>query len=83
MRGLAALLRVAIGLDRTHGRRVASVRARADDDLVLIEAMPTVGSDVDLEIHTANERSSLLGEVVDRPVEVVMAGARPTDSRGA
>jgi len=82
VRGLAALLRVAIGLDRTHGRRVASVRSRTDDDRVVIEAVPTVGADVDLEIHTANERASLLGEVADRSVEVVLAGADGAGRRG-
>jgi exopolyphosphatase/guanosine-5'-triphosphate,3'-diphosphate pyrophosphatase len=74
VRGLAGLLRVAIGLDRTHGRRVASVRSRVDDGRIVIEAVPTVGEDVELEIHTANERSSLLAEVADVPVEVVLAG---------
>lgn len=71
VRSLAALLRVAIGLDRTHARRVASVRAGRDGDVVRIEATPTVGQDIDLEVHTAGERSTLLAEVLDADVTVV------------
>ena len=75
VRSLAAILRVAIGLDRTHGRRVASVRAQLDDGTVRIEVTPTVGEDIDLELHTAAERSALLGEVLDAEVVVVRRGA--------
>ncbi|QYG94585.1 Ppx/GppA family phosphatase [Iamia sp. SCSIO 61187] len=74
VRSLAALLRAAIGLDRTHARRVASVRATHDGDVVRIEVTPTVGQDIDLELHTALERSSLLGEVLDAEVQVVRRG---------
>ena len=80
VRSLAAILRVAIGLDRTHGRRVASVRAQRDDGTVRIEVTPTVGEDIDLELHTAAERSALLGEVLDAEVVVVRRGAaEPVD----
>lgn len=77
VRGLAALLRVAIGLDRTHGRRVAGVRARRTDDAVVLEVTPTVGEDAELELHTAAERSGLLAEVLGTPVEVALAGSAP------
>lgn len=71
VRTLAAILRVAIGLDRTHGRRVASVRAGRDlSDRVVVEVTPTVGEDIDLELHTAAERSGLLAEVLDAEVVV-------------
>jgi len=73
VRALAAILRVAIGLDRTHQRRVSSVRARRTEAGVCIEARPTVGADIDLEVYTAGERSGLLAEVLDVHVEVVSA----------
>lgn len=79
VRALAAILRVAIGLDRTHGRRVAAVRARSDDDgAVRIEVTPTVGEDIDLELHTAAERSGLLAEVLDTEVVVARRGEAAT-----
>ena len=75
VRTLAAILRVAIGLDRTHNRRVSAVRALHTGDGVRIDVTPTVGADVELEVHTAAERSGLLAEVLDAPVEVTVAGA--------
>jgi exopolyphosphatase/guanosine-5'-triphosphate,3'-diphosphate pyrophosphatase len=70
VRGLAAILRVAIGLDRTHGRRVSAAHARRADGGVTIEVTPTVGEEIDLELHTATERSGLLSEVLDAPVTI-------------
>ncbi|HXH56316.1 Ppx/GppA phosphatase family protein [Iamia sp.] len=78
VRTLAGILRVAIGLDRTHGRRISAVRARCADGAVRVEVTATVGADIDLEVFTAGERSALLSEVLDRPVEVVRAGAATT-----
>ncbi|HEX7131946.1 MAG TPA: Ppx/GppA phosphatase family protein [Iamia sp.] len=74
VRSLAAILRVAIGLDRTHNRRVASVRAERAGDTVRIDVTPTVGEDIDLELHTAAERSALLAEVLDAEVVVARRG---------
>ena len=71
VRTLAAILRVAIGLDRTHSRRVARVHAGRDlQDRVVVEVTPTVGEDIDLELHTAAERSTLLAEVLGTEVLV-------------
>jgi exopolyphosphatase/guanosine-5'-triphosphate,3'-diphosphate pyrophosphatase len=77
VRVLAAILRVAIGLDRTHTRRVAAVRAAQEDGTVTIEVTPTVGQDIDLELHTAAERSALLAEVLDAEVVVARRGESP------
>lgn len=82
VRALAGVLRVAIGLDRTHGRKVASVRADVDDDTVRIEVTPTVGADIELELHAATERSGLLADVLDRDVEIVAATPTPTSPPG-
>lgn len=75
VRTLAAILRVAIGLDRTHSRRVAGVRARPGKGALRIEVIPAPGEAPELELFTAAERSSLLAEVLDTPVEVVATPA--------
>jgi exopolyphosphatase/guanosine-5'-triphosphate,3'-diphosphate pyrophosphatase len=83
VRVLAGLLRVAIGLDRSHDGRVVSlqVRSRArgsdrsGDRTLVIEARADGGADLELELYTANDRSGLLAEVLERPVEIVAAAA--------
>jgi exopolyphosphatase/guanosine-5'-triphosphate,3'-diphosphate pyrophosphatase len=73
VRVLAGMLRVAIGLDRSHDGRVAGLRVHVRGRRVVIEARPRGRADLDLELYTANDRSGLLAEVLDRPVEVVVA----------
>ncbi len=72
VRALAAILRVAIGLDRTHSRRVASVRARPGKGALRVEVTPAPGDPAELELFSAEERSGLLAELLDTPVEVVI-----------
>jgi exopolyphosphatase/guanosine-5'-triphosphate,3'-diphosphate pyrophosphatase len=71
VRSLAAILRVAIGLDRSHRRRVRAVRAEIGPERVvlLVEAEP--GVDIDLELYAANERKELLEQVLGRPVDLL------------
>jgi exopolyphosphatase / guanosine-5'-triphosphate,3'-diphosphate pyrophosphatase len=45
---LAAILRVALALDRTHQQRVSAVRASAQDDVVRITVQATGDAEVDL-----------------------------------
>jgi len=71
VRTLAALLRVAIGLDRTHDGRVGAVTARLERGQLVVSAHPASEADIGLELYTAAERSTLLGEVLGRPVRVV------------
>ena len=77
VRALAAILRVAIGLDRTHSRRVAAVRARPGKGALRVEVTPAPGEAAELELFTAEERSGLLAEVLDTAVEVVAVDAAP------
>ncbi len=64
VRVLAALLRVAIGLDRSHDQRAKSVRALQDGHQLVIEVRGRrPDTDLDLEFYSAGERSSLLEEV--------------------
>jgi exopolyphosphatase / guanosine-5'-triphosphate,3'-diphosphate pyrophosphatase len=75
---LAAILRVAIGLDRSHDGRVRSVMARVDRDRLVIEALAKRGKEISLELYTAHERSDLLEEVLGHHVDIVAAAARST-----
>jgi exopolyphosphatase/guanosine-5'-triphosphate,3'-diphosphate pyrophosphatase len=72
VRSLAAVLRVAIGLDRRHEGRVAGVRTAAGGaGQLVITALGADGDDIGLEVFAAGERSALLGRVLERDVEVV------------
>ncbi|MEP7115455.1 MAG: Ppx/GppA phosphatase family protein [Ilumatobacteraceae bacterium] len=70
---LSAILRVAIGLDRSHDGRVRSVMAQVLCDRLVIEALAKRGKEISLELYTANERSDLLEEVLGHRVEIVAA----------
>ncbi|MGH9271988.1 MAG: Ppx/GppA phosphatase family protein, partial [Ilumatobacteraceae bacterium] len=70
VRTLAGILRVAIGLDRSHRGNVRGVEVclsgkRVD---VIVEAEP--GASIDLELFAAAERRHLLEQVVGRPVRL-------------
>jgi exopolyphosphatase/guanosine-5'-triphosphate,3'-diphosphate pyrophosphatase len=71
VRTLAAVLRVAIGLDRSYDGRVAGLRVQVRDATVRIEAIGAGTADIGLEVYTANERSKLLADVLTMPVDVV------------
>jgi exopolyphosphatase / guanosine-5'-triphosphate,3'-diphosphate pyrophosphatase len=73
---LAGLLRVAIGLDRTHSSMVHEVRTRLDPDTdtLVIEALADPGSDPSLELYSAEERRDLLADALGLTVEVVLSG---------
>jgi exopolyphosphatase/guanosine-5'-triphosphate,3'-diphosphate pyrophosphatase len=70
VRALAGILRVAIGLDRTHAGLVTGLRCTRRGKSLLIEAEPAPGADLGLELYTANERKALLEEVIGRPVRI-------------
>jgi exopolyphosphatase/guanosine-5'-triphosphate,3'-diphosphate pyrophosphatase len=70
---LAGILRVAIGLDRSHDGRVRSVMAQSRNDRLLIEAASKRGKEISLELYTANERSDLLEEMLGQRVGIVAA----------
>ena len=71
VRVLAGILRLAIGLDRSHDGRVTAVRAGRRGERLVVEAVHRADLDVALEVYTASERSSLLGQVLGLRVEVV------------
>lgn len=71
VRTLAAILRVAIGLDRSHDRRVTSVEVRHEDSTLTLVAHAPAASDISLEVYAASERRDLLESVLGLGVEVV------------
>jgi exopolyphosphatase/guanosine-5'-triphosphate,3'-diphosphate pyrophosphatase len=73
VRTLAAILRVAIGLDRAHRGTVESLQVREDGDAIVIEVEPSAGADTTVEVWSADERKGLLAEVLGRPVELVVS----------
>ena len=68
---LAAILRIAIGLDRTQDGRVKSVTVRAEDDQLLIFAKASAKADIELNLYAANERRNMLADVLATRVKVL------------
>ncbi len=74
VRQLSGILRVADGLDRTHGQVVETVRAEVDDSKVLIR----VGSEVNphVEVADAERKSALFERAFDAEVALQWARRR-------
>lgn len=70
VRALAGVLRIAIGLDRSHDGRVSDVRVREREHEVVVTVESAPGADVGLEVYAANDRRQLLESVLGRPVRV-------------
>ena len=79
VRVLAGILRVAVGLDRNHAARVATVEVAghraAGDGAVEIMAVPADSptssrADISLELYEADQRKDLLADVLDCTLEV-------------
>jgi exopolyphosphatase/guanosine-5'-triphosphate,3'-diphosphate pyrophosphatase len=71
VRRLAALLRIADGLDRGYTSVVEKVRLRLSTDRLLISLVPaTPGSDLSLERWGAQRRVDLLAKLLERDVRV-------------
>jgi exopolyphosphatase/guanosine-5'-triphosphate,3'-diphosphate pyrophosphatase len=70
VRVLAGLLRVAIGLDRSHEGRVASVRVLEEHKRLVIEAVAAGALPLDLELYAAGERRGLLEEALGVTIDV-------------
>jgi exopolyphosphatase/guanosine-5'-triphosphate,3'-diphosphate pyrophosphatase len=71
VRSLAAILRIAFGLDRTQDGRVKSVSVRAEDEQFLIFAKASAKADLELNLYAANERRGLLSEILGTKVKVL------------
>lgn len=77
VRALAGVLRIGIALDRSHAGHVNALIVRdavsdIPDGLPSLDILvaPTEGADISLELQTADERKSLLEEVLLRRVKI-------------
>jgi exopolyphosphatase/guanosine-5'-triphosphate,3'-diphosphate pyrophosphatase len=77
VRCLAGLLRVAIGLDRSHALAVDDVEVVDAGTELVVEILPAVGADVGLELYAATTRTDLLEEALGVPVRVRQGDAGP------
>jgi exopolyphosphatase/guanosine-5'-triphosphate,3'-diphosphate pyrophosphatase len=74
----AAVLRVAIGLDRSHRQLVTGISVGEDDGrLVLTIDTRDPEADHSLELYSAEERCGLLADVVAKPVAIALAAGTP------
>ncbi len=67
---MAGLLRVAIGLDRTHRHAVGDVSVAVTDDAIIIEPRVDGDVDIDAELYSAAERSGLLARALGTEIEL-------------
>lgn len=72
VRCCAGFLRIAIGLDRTHGQKVTDIEVVAGKSLTVF-ARARDGSDIGLELFSSSQRADLASEALGLPVEVVAA----------
>ncbi len=70
VRVLAGLLRVAIGLDRNHGGRVAEVTVLDEGDRLVLQPVAADQADISLERYAAHQRKDLLEAVLEVPIEL-------------
>ena len=73
VRTLAGILRIAIGLDRSHARRVNGIRVEREPGQLTIQLEALPGADVDLERYSADQRKDLLVEVLGVPIRIDVA----------
>jgi exopolyphosphatase/guanosine-5'-triphosphate,3'-diphosphate pyrophosphatase len=69
VRRLAAILRVALALDRTHQQNVADVRARVTEELVRIVIQAQ--GDTDVDVWAAERKVDMFEKVFGRKVKFV------------
>ncbi len=73
VRCLAGLLRVAIGLDRSHAAQVASVSVEDLGDRLEVRATPAGDADIGLELYATAARTELLELALATKIAVVEA----------
>lgn len=71
VRILAGILRVAIGLDRSHAGHVETLTVIPQDDHVTVELGVARGVDISLELYAAHERAGLLEEMFGARINFV------------
>ena len=71
VRSLAGILRISVGLDRTHDGRVKKVSVDVSEDDVVIEFSCNKKLETDLIEYAANDRKALLSDVVNKRLKIV------------
>jgi exopolyphosphatase/guanosine-5'-triphosphate,3'-diphosphate pyrophosphatase len=66
VKALAAILRVADGLDRSHAALVDDIRVTQDGEAVVVEAL--ANADLDLEMYTAEQRADVFRDAFERDI---------------
>ena len=72
VRMLSAILRIGIGLDRTHDGRTRGLKASLKQSQIHITVSRESDEDLELNLYAAQQRTTLLGEVFQCPVTVAM-----------
>jgi exopolyphosphatase/guanosine-5'-triphosphate,3'-diphosphate pyrophosphatase len=70
VQALAGILRIAIGLDRTQDGRVKKLETVLTDESLDITFKASKSQDADLNAYAANERRTLLSDVLGRRVKI-------------
>ena len=83
VRAMAALLRVAIAMDRNHDGGVQFVTADLGGGTVVLRMHPVDGRNIELECYTAGDRTALLAEVLGCEVAVECAVGDEPDGEPA
>jgi exopolyphosphatase / guanosine-5'-triphosphate,3'-diphosphate pyrophosphatase len=83
VRTLAAILRVADGLDRSREGIVDAISVTVSPSLVLVRLRAAPGTDAELEVWGARRKRVMLERVLDREVELVAPGNAPANVRMA
>ena len=78
VRRLAAILRLAGGLDRSRSQQVRDVRASLEDGRVTLQAVAAEEPQVD--IWGAERRRQLFEDIFEAPVSISWAGASPAQA---
>ena len=71
VRALAAILRVAIGLNRPRSVHVEEIRCEEKDGAIIVEVKGRETDDLSLGLYTAGERRDLLEATLNRPIKFV------------
>jgi exopolyphosphatase/guanosine-5'-triphosphate,3'-diphosphate pyrophosphatase len=71
VRSLAGILRISVGLDRTHDGRVKKVAVDISEDDVNIEFSCAKKLETELIEYAANDRKALLSDVMNKRLKIV------------
>lgn len=70
VRALAAILRVAVGLNRPRSVRIQDIACAESDDRLILRVTPEDGEDITLGVYTADERKNLLESALGHAITI-------------